>query len=200
MIADTVNTKSLTKKNILILNTAPDNNGYCNKIEHFLINNISDNFKINIIKPCELNIQPCINCNYCEHNESCKISDDFKVFDKLYEKCDIFLIITPVYYLSYPAHTKALIDRMQIYYNKRFKKNIPTIFEIHKSAFLFIISGSDNNDGIEIITKQTKMFLSILNTTLKDILSLKNTDTTPPYEEFLNNLNNIIFNINIGLV
>jgi multimeric flavodoxin WrbA len=118
---------------------------------------------------------PCFACDYCAENDSCK-SDDLNDFYEKLEDADVIIIATPVYFLSFPAPLKALFDRLQIYYNKQFKKNIRPAISKPKKGILICSSGSSKSDSIEIIEKQVKMAFTILNTSLFEKIIIKNTD------------------------
>ena len=186
----------LNKKNILILNASPNKDGYCSKVKKYLLSNINSDFCIHIFNTSDMNITSCVNCGACKEDENCIFKDDFDLFKQKFENCDEFIIITPTYYLSYPSDAKALIDRLQYYYEKYYYKKIRPVVEKSKNAHLIIVSGRSDNDGLEIIMKQTKVFLSILNTNYKYCTRLKGTDDSPDWDLFSKNLDTIIDFIN----
>lgn len=58
----------------------------------------------------------CLACNRCwSRGYACVQEDDFLELSLLLEKCDVLLISTPLYWLSFPAQVKGAIDRLYAY-------------------------------------------------------------------------------------
>jgi len=83
-----------------------------------------------------INIKPCIGCNYCKENKKCFIEDDMIEIYKKIERAKVLAIITPIYFMGMPSPLKALIDRLQVYYNN------PLIGE--KKGFVLMIGERKN--------------------------------------------------------
>jgi len=59
----------------------------------------------------ELSIAPCRACNYCKKHGKCIHNDDMESLLELMEKCDIWVLGTPIYWWGPSAQFKAFIDR-----------------------------------------------------------------------------------------
>jgi multimeric flavodoxin WrbA len=65
------------------------------------------------------NIQGCDACGSCFQTGACKIKDDMPELYKKMEAADAILFGTPVYFHSYTAQAKAIIDRTFCYLRDR---------------------------------------------------------------------------------
>lgn len=117
---------------------------------------------------------PCCDCGYCKENNSCQYSD-LDEFYSNFESADRVIIAFPVYNAGFPAPFKALIDRLQIYYNARFIRKIKPPINKHKSVTIISVCGS-NNDYNDIIKAQICPAFSVTNCTLDEYICIKNTD------------------------
>lgn len=73
------------------------------------------------IRTQELEIAPCEGCNGCMRTGRCVIADQFvEVAEKLVH-CDGIVFATPLYFMNVPARGKALIDRLQYFWNLKYR-------------------------------------------------------------------------------
>lgn len=120
---------------------------------------------------------PCNGCGGCKENELCVYSDlvDFFV---LFETADIIVVASPIYNLSFPAPLKALIDRLQPYYESFYKNGKTQKIKKRRQAYFLATSGRDGEKGFDIMRHQLKNAFSITNIEYKDDILLSNTDNT----------------------
>lgn len=160
------------KNNVLVLYGSPHKNGNTNKLlNNFLKNLFYD--KIKIVSAYEKSANPCIDCRHCAKEAKC-IFSDLDDFNEFIKSANIIIIASPVYNRSLPAPLKAIIDRMQRYYNeKKFlkKKNH------YSPKKAFVLLTQDSNENIEKeITNQISPNLKLVNTKSIEAITLKNTD------------------------
>jgi NAD(P)H-dependent FMN reductase len=90
----------------------------------------------------ELKISPCLEIYHCFKDGTCPIKDDMRgVYDKLLE-ADVVALASPVFFYSVSAQAKAMIDRTQALWARRY---------VLKSDF-----PGDNRQGVLLITGATK--------------------------------------------
>jgi len=68
----------------------------------------------------ELNFVPCQNCGYCSEKGACRIKDDMAVIYDALDSSDIIVLASPIYFCSVCAQAKAMIDRCQPYWARKF--------------------------------------------------------------------------------
>ncbi len=68
----------------------------------------------------EMDFVPCQNCGFCLKKKRCRFEDDMvQVYDAI-ESCDRFIFAVPIYFATVSAQAKAMIDRCQPYWAKKF--------------------------------------------------------------------------------
>lgn len=117
---------------------------------------------------------PCNDCGYCKTHDGCS-KPDLQSFYTALEQCDFLIIATPIYNNSFPAPLKALIDRLQVYYNARFCRGIRPPVRIQKEVALLLTAGG-SKDCSELIVSQLRPVLTVINATLRTCLFVKSTD------------------------
>ncbi|WP_415931760.1 flavodoxin family protein [Zhenpiania hominis] len=70
-------------------------------------------------------VEGCVACGQCwSKGKPCVYEDGFNEFGTLLEKADVVVFATPVYWGTYPAQMKALIDKFYAYGIRRTKVDI----------------------------------------------------------------------------
>ncbi len=68
----------------------------------------------------EMDFVPCQNCGVCSTEGRCRFEDDMvQVYDAI-ESCDRFIVAVPIYFTTVSAQAKAMIDRCQPYWARKF--------------------------------------------------------------------------------
>ena len=68
----------------------------------------------------DLNFVPCQNCGFCSKKGACRIEDDMAaVYDAL-DNSDVVVLAAPIYFCSLCAQSKAMIDRCQPYWARKY--------------------------------------------------------------------------------
>lgn len=80
---------------------------------------------VDIFDSVKNKVEGCIACKKCwSKGVPCVFDDGFNKFGKLLEQADIVVFATPVYWGTYPAQMKALVDKFFAYGIKRTKVDI----------------------------------------------------------------------------
>lgn len=175
------------KKEALIFYASPKKNGFTASVLNKVVENLSSKYNFSTIDAYKSNIKPCIDCGVCKVKDGCQF-DDFDEIDFLLGRCDLIIVASPVYNLSFPSPLKAIFDRMQRYYMARFLKKVQGPMLKPKNGIMILTCGSDDLSGIDISRKQLKMIFTTINTKLVGEIVMKNTDTTPETQVIPNDL------------
>jgi multimeric flavodoxin WrbA len=73
----------------------------------------------------DLDISPCTACEVCADGVKCAIDDDAVGVFALIEAADVVIVSSPVYFDGVSAQLKALIDRCQIFYHRKYELKRP---------------------------------------------------------------------------
>lgn len=119
-------------------------------------------------------VAPCDDCRACHTVTRCAKRDMDDVYQAI-EQADKLVFITPVYNRSFPAPMKAMIDRLQCYWAKRFVHGIRPPVERAKTAVLLTVCGSDRDDG-ECLQHQLEPPLTVLHVTALSAVHVRGCD------------------------
>ena len=69
----------------------------------------------------DLNIQPCTGCNGCAETGRCVLRDDMDLLYPLFETSDVLVLAAPVFFYGFGAMTKAMVDRSQAFWMRKYQ-------------------------------------------------------------------------------
>ena len=111
--------------NLLAFTGSPRKESISSKLHNEFLNPfIASGFKADIISASQSDIKPCIACGYCSFKLQCNFYDDMSDIYGLIKEADIISVSSPLYFSSFPAPLKMIIDRCQLLWEEK-KNNIP---------------------------------------------------------------------------
>jgi multimeric flavodoxin WrbA len=113
----------------------------------------------------DFSVTPCIECHGCDPTGDCVIPDDMqKIYPKLLE-ADIVILASPIFFYGVTAWTKALIDRSQAFWARKYLLKDPSLGKEGKKRIGFFISvGATKGKRIfEGAILSVKYFFDVLN-------------------------------------
>ena len=113
----------------------------------------------------DFTITPCKECHGCDNTGNCVILDDMeKIYPKLLE-ADVVILASPIFFYGVTAWAKALIDRSQALWARKYLIKDPTLGKEGKKRKGFFISlGATKGQKVfegSILT--VKYFFDVLN-------------------------------------
>ncbi len=134
-------------------------------------------------KYCKVNffdeqILPCTDCGFCKNKSGCSIKGDkFEMITDMVKNADAVIVLSPVYFLSFPSPLKAYCDRLQRFFAERFiRRVLPDGFETAKKGMLAFCCGAQDCFAEETMKKTTKMMFDCINVELSAVWSVFSTD------------------------
>lgn len=124
---------------------------------------------------CRNPIEPCMACGLCKKEDGCALHD-LDAFDASLRACDLLVVASPVYNLTFPAQLKSVIDRFQRYFEARFSRGIRPAIEKPRQAVLLLTMGWHDPLPAELCEKMLRQSFSVMNTVLRGTLCLADTD------------------------
>jgi multimeric flavodoxin WrbA len=99
-----------------------------------------------------------------------------EIYD-LIREADIISISSPLYFSSFPAPLKSIIDRCQLLWEESRRTGI---YYKEKKGFFFCTSGSDYNDIFSSVLTGIRHFYNTINTSfnIEEAILLRNCDIT----------------------
>ncbi len=113
----------------------------------------------------DFNIIPCRECLQCYNEGNCIILDDMqKIYPKLLE-ADVIILASPVFFYNVTAWAKALIDRCQALWSRKYVLKDTSLGEAGKRRKGFFISagGTKGQRVFEGAILTAKYFFDVLN-------------------------------------
>jgi len=164
--------------NLLVITGSPRKNSFSTKLQNEFINPfIKNGFNINIVNAYEADVYACNACGRCMTESVCIFDDAMTDIYNLIRDADIISISSPLYFSSFPAPLKSIIDRCQLLWEESKRAG----FEIKKKkGFFFCTAGSDYNDIFQGVLTGVRHFFNTINTSfnMEEAVLLKNSDLT----------------------
>ncbi len=150
--------------NVLAIAGSPRKGGNSDiLLDSFLEGARSGGHDIEKVYIADKEITPCDEKNTCYKAGICHIKDDMQdMYTKLLE-ADYLVVATPVFFMGVPAQLKAMIDRCQALWAKRFILKKPLRGDgKERRAFLLVSSGLKKKEVFAGAQQTVKAFFYIL--------------------------------------
>ena len=120
---------------------SPRRNGNTDRLLAEVLRGASNNgADVKTIVLSELKIAPCQNCDSCFTAGICKIDDDMQSVYKELMLVDRIVLASPLHFMGLTAQTKAMVDRCQSLWAKKYKLHIPPLGNERTRRGLFVSS------------------------------------------------------------
>jgi arsenite transporter/arsenate reductase (thioredoxin) len=111
---------------------------------------------VQMLDIAQMNIHPCIGCGYCEKKGRCVIDNDdmAKTIYPLLRKAQVVVASSPVFFYSVTAQLKALIDRTQALWSRKYRFRLSDPLSTTRKGFFLSMGGSRGKklfDGIHLV-------------------------------------------------
>jgi multimeric flavodoxin WrbA len=105
-------------------------------------------------------IAPCRGCNLCSRDGHCVVRDGMQdVYPRL-DAADAIVVASPVFFATVPAVLKALYDRCQPYWARRYVLGQP--IERRRPGALLVVGGGGDPYGHECAATTTRSVFAVL--------------------------------------
>jgi multimeric flavodoxin WrbA len=88
-----------------------------------------------------LKITPCQHCDACFKKGICKIKDDMQTIYQEFDQADIIVLASPIQFTGVTAQMKAMIDRFQSRWARKYVLKVPPLGDSRKRKGFFISVG-----------------------------------------------------------
>jgi multimeric flavodoxin WrbA len=110
-------------------------------LARFMEGAASQGAETKIISACNLKISPCLHCDACLEKGNCKIQDDMQMVYREMESADRIVLASPLQFMSVSAQLKALVDRCQALWARKYVLKIPPLGDERERKGFFISVG-----------------------------------------------------------
>jgi len=124
---------------------------------------VSKGADVQTIYLSKLKITPCEHCDACLKEGKCRIQDDMQmIYDEL-GKADVIVLASPVQFSGPPAQVKAMIDRCQGLWVRKYVLKIPPLSrERIRKGFLISVGARHMKDMFEPTLGIVKTWFHVL--------------------------------------
>ena len=152
-----------TKISVLGIAGSPRRSGNSELLlDQFLVGAESGGAEVAKVLAARLKIAGCIECDRCWSDGRCVVQDEFQ---DLYERliaADIIVLATPVFFAGLPAQLKAVIDRSQCQWARKFKLKAPLAAtpagHSRRRGVLLAVGGDAREDFSGVIQTAKRFF------------------------------------------
>jgi multimeric flavodoxin WrbA len=86
---------------------------------------------------CDLEIRACRACDACRHGP-CPLDDDMQELYPKLDVADVLLVASPVFFLGLSSQLKAVIDRCQLFWNRKQRAATQAGRPLRRGAFIAV--------------------------------------------------------------
>lgn len=121
----------------------------------------------------DLSIRPCQDCGGCSQTGRCVIRDDMDQVYEAIERMDGMVLASPVYFGGVTAQTKAMIDRCQALWARKYLLGHPISADgqnKHRDVLLVSTLAGDAVEDIEGIRTEVRYFVDTLDSEYMELI------------------------------
>lgn len=123
----------------------------------------------------EKNISPCKDCRYCWTHAACAVNDHMQEIYKKVDEADRIILASPMYFYCVPGPMKNVLDRLQLYWAARVRKDQDKIRP--KKGVILMNGGAPSHEKQFQAGKIVlECILNDLNAPCAGVITLPNTD------------------------
>ncbi|MBF0226842.1 MAG: NAD(P)H-dependent oxidoreductase [Desulfobacterales bacterium] len=161
---------------ILGLQGSPRKKGNTN----FLVSSFMDEaknkgFRTVLLDVCKMKILPCIGCRMCEKYGFCSIDNDdmTKEIYTLLREASVIVVASPIFFYNVTSQLKALIDRSQTLWSRRYMLNLKDPKHSTRKGVLLSVGATKGKNLFEGTRLTTKYFFDAIASSFDGELSYR---------------------------
>jgi multimeric flavodoxin WrbA len=101
-----------------------------------------------LIHVTSLNIKQCDHCDSCLRTGKCPFQDDTQMVYKEMEQADRVVLAAPLHFMGLPSQLKALIDRAQELWVRKYLLKIPPLGDTRERRGIFVSVGGRTGEHL----------------------------------------------------
>jgi len=127
-----------------------------------------------VIRPQDLDIQPCKELIVCEKKGFCPIKDQMEEmgYAKV-RRADVVVLASPVFFYGVSAQAKVFIDRCQMFWGRRYKLGLKDPARFFRQGFLLSVGASAGKRLFEGVDLTARYFFDAISADYAGALTYK---------------------------
>jgi len=114
------------------------------------------------LEVCDKEIAPCQGCRFCEKKGYCAINDDMEEICFLLRRADIIVMATPIFFYGVPSQLKALIDRSQTMWSRKYIHRLNDPGQKWRVGFLLSLGATKGKNLFEGVSLTARYFFDAI--------------------------------------
>jgi multimeric flavodoxin WrbA len=110
-------------------------------LSRFMEGAASQGAEVKTLSACRLKIAGCVHCDACYERGVCRVKDDMQTVYQEMEAADRIVLASPLHFMTVTAQMKALIDRCQALWARKYILKIPPLGDNRERKGFFISVG-----------------------------------------------------------
>lgn len=129
---------------------------------------------VHIVDVPRRNIKPCMEYTVCEKRGDCPIDDDMasEVY-ALLRRAEVVVVSTPVFFYNMSAQLKALVDRCQALWARRYMLKLRDPVSRYRRGYLLSVGATRGKNLFQAIELSTKYFFDALSASYEGALTYR---------------------------
>ena len=119
------------------------------------------------------NISPCLECGVCEQKGFCPIDDDMQEVYPLLRHADLIVMATPIFFYGVTAQLKALIDRSQALWSRRYVLGLTDPGREWRQGLSLAVGATKGKNLFEGVDLTAKYFFDAVGASFDGSLNFK---------------------------
>ncbi len=128
------------------------------------------------IVPAVAGIAPCRGCNACSSTGECVVRDAMDEVYPLLDTVDAIAVASPIYFATVPATLKALYDRCEPYWARRYILGEPNR-ERKRPGALILVGGGGDPFGTQCAVTPTRSVFGVLEVEMTEVYEFVGVDS-----------------------
>lgn len=129
--------------------------------------------RTHVIEIAKKKITPCMEYSVCEKKGTCPIDDDMNEIYPLLRGADIIVLATPIFFYNAPAQVKALIDRSQTLWARKYRLKLTDPGRKNRRGFLLALGATKGDNLFEGMKLTAKYFFDALGANFEGSLTYR---------------------------
>ncbi|MCF8025321.1 MAG: NAD(P)H-dependent oxidoreductase [Desulfobacteraceae bacterium] len=127
------------------------------------------------VHAARIKAEPCIGCGYCEEKGVCVFADDdmsLRIYNLL-RRADAVVLASPVYFYTFPARIKAIIDRSQALWSRKYRFGIEDPGRPWRRGFLLSLGATKGKNLFDGMGLTARYFFDAVGAGFADTLTYR---------------------------
>lgn len=164
---------------VLGINSSPRPKGNSRYLMDLFMNEMtSRGHEVRLLDATKMNIKRCIGCGNCEKTGNCVFTDDdfTQIFLPAVIETDMLVISSPIYFYAFPADIKALIDRIQVLWSRKYRLKTDEFKGRNRKGILLAVAATRGKDLFSGMEQTARYFFDAAGMTYSGSLLYRGLD------------------------